>query len=136
MGAVLMCAFTPLVLFVLLGGVVGDRLPRIRVMVASDLARGALVCGVAILALDHRLMLWQVYVASVVFGCVDAFFQPAYNAVLPELVPVTARPSANALTSLSVQVGRVAGPALGAGIVATSGHSHQANPARAGSRRS
>jgi hypothetical protein len=41
----------------------------------------------------------------------------AYRAVLPE--PATALPSANALTSLSTQLGRIVGPALGAAIVAT-----------------
>jgi DHA3 family tetracycline resistance protein-like MFS transporter len=110
-----------MLLVLLLGGVVGDRFARVRVMVASDLVRGVLVCGLAVLALAHRLVLWHVYGASLLFGFVDAFFEPAYRAVLPQLAPATALPSANALTSLSTQLGCIVGPALGAALVATGG---------------
>jgi MFS family permease len=121
MGTVLVCSFAPMLVFLLLGGVAVDRFHRIRVMVASDLFRGILVCTLAVLALQHHLSLWHVYVASVLFGTVDAFFQPAYTAVLPQLAPEAALPSANALTSMSQQLGRIAGPALGALIVAVGG---------------
>ena len=43
MGAVLICSLVPMLLFLLIGGVAVDRLPRVRVMLASDLARGAIV---------------------------------------------------------------------------------------------
>jgi MFS family permease len=121
MGTVLICSFAPMLVFLLLGGVAVDRFHRIRVMVASDLFRGTLVCALAVLTLQHHLLLWHVYVASLLFGVVDAFFQPAYTAVLPQLAPEAALPSANALTSLSQQVGRIAGPALGAALVASGG---------------
>ena len=121
MGVVLICSFAPMLLFLLLGGVAVDRFHRVRVMLASDLFRGVLVSLVALLAAQHHLTLWHVYVASVLFGVVDAFFQPAYTAVLPQLTPAEALPSANALTSLSQQLGRIAGPALGAVLVALGG---------------
>lgn len=67
--------------------------------------------------------MWHVYVASALFGTVDAFFQPAYAALLPDLTPSAALPSANALTSLSEQVTQLAGPLLGAGLVQLGGTS-------------
>jgi hypothetical protein len=52
---------------------------------------------------------------------VDAFFQPAYRASVPEIVPVDHLPSANSLTSLSGEISGIIGPALGAGMVALGG---------------
>jgi DHA3 family tetracycline resistance protein-like MFS transporter len=118
MGTVLTCSFVPMVLCSLFAGVVVDRLPRVQVMVVSDLVRGVIVAGVTILAMRQALEVWHVLVASVVFGTVDAFFRPAYIALVPELVPSEHLPSANALTSLSIQIGRIAGPALGATVIA------------------
>jgi MFS family permease len=123
MGAVLICSLAPMLLFLLIGGVAVDRLPRVRVMLASDLARGAIVSGVAILATTQQLEVWHVLIASLLFGLVDAFFQPAYTALVPELAPREHLPSANSLTSMSHHLGRVAGPMLGAAVVALGGTS-------------
>jgi MFS family permease len=60
-------------------------------------------------------------VISLVSGFVEAFFSPAYRAALPEVASEENWTSANALTSLSGQIGGIAGPALGAGLVALGG---------------
>jgi MFS family permease len=121
MGTVLIFSMVPMLIFLLIGGVAVDRLPRGRVMLASDLVRGALVAGVAVLASANALEIWQVYIASVVFGFVSAFFQPAYTAIVPDIMPSEGLPSANALTNLSWRITGVAGPALGAFFVAMGG---------------
>jgi MFS family permease len=121
MGTVFIVSFLPMVLFLLAGGVVVDRLRRVRVMLVSDVARGALVALVAILAARQELSLWHIYAASLAFGLVNAFFQPAYAAVVPQLTPRELLPSANALTDVSAQFAGIAGPILGAFIVNTSG---------------
>jgi predicted MFS family arabinose efflux permease len=79
--------------------------------------RGAAVLAVGSLALADRLALWHVYAASLLFGLVDAFFQPAVTAYVPEVVPPDDLPSANSLSSLSLQLGRVIGPGLGGAII-------------------
>jgi MFS family permease len=107
--------------FLLIGGVAVDRLPRVQLMFASDLLRGAVVTVVAILAFGGSLEIWHVLVASLIFGLVDAVFQPAYTALVPELLPREALPSANSLSSMSHQIGRIAGPALGAAIIGLGG---------------
>ncbi|MBK9232311.1 MAG: MFS transporter [Anaerolineae bacterium] len=71
--------------------------------------------------LSGRLEIWHIYGASLLFGLADAFFQPAYLALVPELTPVSALTSANSLTSLSSQAGRIMGPALGAALVGLGG---------------
>jgi MFS family permease len=123
MGTVLICSFIPMLLFLLVGGVAGDRLPRLRVMIASDLLRGGLVTVVTLLAATGTLEVWHIYIASVIFGFIDAFFQPAYSAMVPELLPAEALPPANSLTTLSRQLMSVAGPALGAAVIAAGGTS-------------
>lgn len=121
MGVVLFCSFTPMVFFLLLGGVAVDRFPRIRLLLGSDLARGVTTATMAALAFGHHLEIWHVYVASVLFGFVDAFFFPAYTAAVPDVAPAEYLPSANALTNISQSLAGIAGPAVGAVIVGTGG---------------
>ncbi len=121
MGTVLLCEQVPALVLLLLGGVIVDRIPRVWLMLASDLTRGLLVSLVALLALTNTLAIWHVYVASFVFGVVGAFFYPAYRAVVPELASTDLLPSANSLTSLSREATGILGPSLGAVIVAVGG---------------
>lgn len=123
MGTVLVFSFTPMIIFLLVGGITADRLPRLKVMLASDLLRGILVSLVAVLAFSGRLEIWHIYLLSLVFGFADAFFQPAYAAVLPQITPQVLLPGANALTTLSGQLAGIAGPAIGAFIVKLGGTS-------------
>jgi len=122
-GLVLVFSITPSILFLLIGGVAVDRLPRITLMLLSDIGRGVTALIVAVLAFNGQLQVWHVFVASLFFGFVMAFFQPAYAAVVPQIVPREDLPSANALTSISANLGRVAGPALGAAVVGWFGSS-------------
>jgi MFS family permease len=121
MGTVLIFAFAPMLIFLLIGGVAVDRLPRLRVMFATDLASGLVVSVVALLAALGRLQVWHVYVASMLFGFLQAFFFPAFSAVMPDVTPAEALPSANSLTSLSQQLSGIVGPAIGAWLVAAYG---------------
>jgi DHA3 family tetracycline resistance protein-like MFS transporter len=121
MGMVLICSYAPMLLFLLIGGVAVDRLPRVQVLLASDLGRGAVVTAVAALAFLGWLEVWHVLTASLLFGFVDAFFQPAYTALVPEVARREHLPSANALSSMSHQLGRILGPALGVAVIALGG---------------
>src|SRR5436190_328037 len=85
MGTVFIFSSVPLLLFLLLGGVTGDRHSRARVMLFSDTLRAALVFLIAFLAFSHRLEVWQLYIASLLFGGIGAFFRPAYTALIPEI---------------------------------------------------
>jgi MFS family permease len=121
MSTVLVVSFLPMVLFLLVGGVVVDRLPRFRVLFVSDISNGLVVGLVAWLASTGRLEIWHVYIAGAVFGLADAFFYPAYAASVPQIVPPEALPSANSLTGLSYQLTGVVGPAVGAALVSLGG---------------
>src|SRR5688500_13706054 len=121
MATVLIFSFAPTILFLLIGGVAVDRTHNIHVMLASDLVRGVTVGLVAALAFMDLLQIWHVYTLNLIFGVVDAFFQPAYTAAVPAIVAEADLPSANSLTSFSIQAGRIVGPPLGAAVIALGG---------------
>ena len=121
MGTVFVFSILPMLVFLLIGGVLVDRFPRVWLMVISDLVRGLVIGLMAVLAFTDLLVIWHIYVISLVSGFVEAFFGPAYRAALPEVTSEDNWTSANALTSLSGQMGGIAGPALGAGFVAFGG---------------
>jgi MFS family permease len=123
MGTVLIFSQIPLLLFLLIGGVVVDRLPRIRIMFVSDVLSGLVIMFVAVFSWFNLLEIWHIYLASILFGFVEAFFFPAYQAVVPEITPSELLTSANSLNGLSQRVTGIVGPALGAALVAAGGTS-------------
>lgn len=123
MGTVLVFSQIPLLLFLLIGGVVVDRLPRIPIMFVSDLLSGLVIAFVAVFSWLELLQIWHIYIASMLFGFVEAFFFPAYQAVIPQITPPDLLTSANSLSGLSQRVTGIVGPALGAALVAAGGTS-------------
>jgi len=123
MGTVLVFSQIPMLLFLLIGGVVVDRLPRIRVMFIADIISGLTITAVAIFSWLEILEIWHIYIASLIFGLVEAFFFPAYQAVIPTITNSDDLVSANSLSGLSQRVTGILGPALGAALVAIGGSS-------------
>ncbi len=121
MGGVMIAQAIPMIVFLLVGGALVDRFHRVRIMVSSDVARGVITALVAAGAFSGSLEIWHVYNAAVLFGIVDAFFQPAVSALVPSLVRTEDLPSANSLTVLSWEVTGIGGPALGALLVGLGG---------------
>jgi MFS family permease len=123
MGMVLICSTVPMILCLLFGGVAVDRFPRVRLMLASDLLRGGVIIVVATLAFLQWLQLWHIFVLSIIFGIADAFFSPAYAALIPDLLPPELLPGANSLRSISKQAALLIGPAIAAVVIALGGTS-------------
>ena len=111
---------TQLVLL-LYGGVIVDRVPRRRVILASDLVSGIVVSAVGGLSLAGALRIEHIYVAAVFFGAAAAFFNPAIGAIVPELVPPDILVQGNALRGISRQGARIVGPAVGGLLVVSAG---------------
>lgn len=121
MGIVLMASTIPQLIFLLIGGVAADRLPKLRVLLCSDAGRAITVIIIAALSWFHLLQLWHLLVLSLIFGIAQGFFIPAYQAIPPQLVDAESLPSANALNGLSRQVGTLAGPILGSALIVLAG---------------
>ena len=108
--------------FLLLGGAVADRVDRRLQMVVADLLRGATVAAMAVLALTGVVEVWQLVALSALFGIGEAFFTPAFSALIPQLVPAGDLVQANALQEvMRPATTRLAGPALGGLLVAAFG---------------
>src|SRR5215212_2504662 len=60
MAGVLIFSFTPMLLFLLIGGVAVDRYPRVKLMLASDLLRSGVSGTVALLAVLGLLEVWHI----------------------------------------------------------------------------
>ena len=116
-GLVLGAYSLPLVLFVLLGGVVADRLPRQKVMIASDVARCVLHGTLALLIAAGVVQIWHMVVIGALFGTAEAFFRPAYTGLVPQTVDEDDIQSAQALSGVSAQVAEIVGPALATALV-------------------
>jgi MFS family permease len=102
------------------GGMVGDRFPRLRVMVVSDLLRAcALAAAAAAVALSAPAVV--VYLLAVLVTLVSQAFQPAEAALLPTLAETPEELAAANVASTTIEAaGYFVGPALGGLLLAVS----------------
>ena len=122
LSVVLLARSVPMLVLLLVGGAVSDRLPRRAVMLASDVIRAAAVGAIALLSAGGVLEVWHLVVLAAIFGGADAFFQPAYSAIFPDILPKGLLVQANSLTAATRPVTLfLAGPALGGLLVGTMG---------------
>jgi MFS family permease len=111
----------PTVVFLLIGGVVSDRFDRRLVMASADALRAAAVGTIATLLAVHALRFWELVALVAVYGIGTAFFTPAFEAIVPELVPAPDLPAANSLDQFVRPIAlRLAGPAAGGALVGLS----------------
>ena len=111
----------PQVLFLLLGGVVSDRLDRRLVMIAADALRALslIALGLLTLAPEGTLQLWHIMIVAAAFGAGTAFFGPAFDAIVPQLVPGRDLNQANSLDQfVRPAAARMLGPAIGGWMIA------------------
>lgn len=121
LGQVLAAHTIPLVVFLLFGGVIADRLPRALLLQASNLV-AALTQGIlAFLVITGEAELWMFIVLAAVNGTADAIGFPAMASMVPQLVRRDQLQSANALLSLSRGGLTIIGPTVAALLVVTVG---------------
>jgi DHA3 family tetracycline resistance protein-like MFS transporter len=111
----------PTIAFLLVGGVVSDRHDRRIVMAWADGLRAVAVALLAVLVLMNVLRFWELVALVAVYGVGTAFFMPAFEAILPELLPRPDLPAANALDQFVRPIAmRLVGPVAGGALVAAS----------------
>ena len=116
-GVVLAAHSIPLVALVIFGGVWADRVPRHRLMIATDLARFALQATLAVLIFTGAVRIWHIAIIGAAFGCAEAFFRPAYTGLVPQTVPDELLQPAKAATSTAETLAELVGPALATALV-------------------
>jgi len=121
LGQVLAARTVPMVLVLLFGGVLADRLPRTLVLQGSNLTSAAVQGATAVLLLTGRAELGLLLVLQAVHGVASGMGFPAMAAMVPGLVPREQLQPANALLSASRGLTAIAGPSLGTLLVVTVG---------------
>jgi MFS family permease len=118
LGLVLAARSLPQVLFLLVGGIWADRLPRHRVMVFSNVVSGLSQGAIALLLLTGQAEVWHIAALAAVNGTSSAFFFPAATGIVPQTVPKGMLQQANAILRLGQNASWVGGAALGGLVVA------------------
>jgi MFS family permease len=120
LGIVLALHSLVLIALVLVGGVVGDRISPRLAMLGADLTRTVSTALMAALLLTGEAQIWQLALLYAVDGAATAFFTPASNALVPQIVPANLLQEAIGLLSFSRWAGKVGGPALAGVLLAVS----------------
>jgi MFS family permease len=120
-GIVFAAFFLPNVVFLLVGGVWADRLPRNYVMLTSDGVRAVVQIGLALLLFSGSAQVWHIVIAVALHGTASAFFVPAATGLMPQVVRPDRLQQANALMTISRSAAFVIGPAVSGLLVAAGG---------------
>src|SRR3954470_20776825 len=106
-------ASLPVFLFALPAGAVGDAMDRRKLLVLLQLCSVVLSLLLGVTTAFDLTTPGLILVASFLFGTLLAFSMPAFQAIVPDLVPRHELIPAVSLNSIGINVARVIGPALG-----------------------
>lgn len=111
------CLGAGLVAFVLVGGIVADRVDQRAIIIVVECVNVVAVVVIAVLGTVGALRIWHMAVAAGVLGIAAAFFFPAYSALLPRILPAEQLLAANGVEGVVRPVfQRAVGPAV-AGVL-------------------
>ncbi len=119
-GYVLAAETIPLVVLLLVGGVIGDRMSRRTLMLRADTLRTAAEGVLGVWVLIGRPPLWGFMTLAALMGIGQAFFMPALTGIVPQMLGADALQEGNALYGISGSGGGIVGPAIAGVIVAAS----------------
>lgn len=121
-GGVAAAAFVPIAIFGPLGGALADRFPRKALLLTTTCVQAALALWLTYLFATGEPSAPLVTAIAFGNGICAALGFPAFQAILPDLVPVEDIPGAVALSSTQYNLGRVVGPALAGVVIALWGY--------------
>ena len=111
----------PLLLFTLIGGVIADRHDRRYLLIASQSLQ--MVCALTLTALVFfdAVDVRSILALSFLTGVAQAFGGPAFQSMIPSLVPRHTLPNAVALNSIQFNLAQMIGPLIGGIVLAALG---------------
>jgi len=118
LGIVSALQYIPILIFGTLGGVVADRFPKRTVLYFTQSAAGVLAIILGVLVATNVVTLWMVYILAFLLGWVNVFDNPARQTFVVELVGEDKLRNAVTLYSSLVNLSRVIGPSIAAGLIA------------------
>lgn len=111
----------PIMLLSLVAGAMADNMDRRRVMVFAQIFMLLVSLALALCAWSGLIGPWSLLLFTFSIGVGSAFFAPAWQASVGDMVPRVEVPSAVALNSMGFNIARSVGPAIGGAIVAAAG---------------
>lgn len=111
----------PILLFTVLGGVIADRYDRRRLLMSSQYVQMTTAFVLAILIWTSHIGIIHILLLSLVTGLAQAFGGPAYQSLMPTLVPKAHLPNAIALNSIQFNLSRIVGSLLAGAALAAFG---------------
>jgi MFS family permease len=120
LGLVTAARFLPILVFGPAGGLFADRRNKRRILYVTQALSGVLAAIFAILTGTHVIQMWMVYVLALSLGFVNVFDNPARQSFISEMVPRDDLANAITLNSVSINLARVFGAAVG-GVLAALG---------------
>lgn len=109
----------PIFLFALLAGALADRLNKKVMLLTINIFLFLIIVSLAILVEIEKVTPAILLLYTLVIGTAAAFMAPAWQAIVPSLVPKSQLQSAIALNSMGINISRAVGPAI-AGILISS----------------
>lgn len=103
----------PIFLFSLIGGVVADRMDRRKLLLISQFIQMTCALLLAWMLFNGSARVEFIYCLSFIVGTAQAFGGPAYQSIIPSLVPKDDLQNAIALNSIQFNLARVIGPVIG-----------------------
>jgi MFS family permease len=117
-GAIGLVELAPIVVFGLYGGALADHVDRRRLLIWTGVAQAAFTAVLAVNAFRADPDVWVIFVVAALLASCSAMQRPSREALMPRTVSHDQLPAANALSSLGIQLGVLAGPAVGGLLVA------------------
>ena len=111
----------PIMLLSLVAGAMADNMDRRRVMVFAQIFMLVVSVALSLCAWFGLIGPWTLLLFTFSIGVGSAFFAPAWQASVGDMVPRLEVPSAVALNSMGFNIARSVGPAIGGAIVAALG---------------
>jgi len=121
LGIVVALQYVPLLVFGSYGGVIADRYPKRKILFFTQSIAGLLALILGVLVAANIVQLWMVYLLAFLLGVNSVFDNPTRLTFYIELVGPEKLRNAVTLYSTLVNLSRVIGPALAAGLIATIG---------------
>src|SRR6266850_7783893 len=113
--------FSPILLFSIVTGAVADRVPKRRLLMATQVTLAVLALAMAALVLSGRVRYWHVAVVAVLAGLAQTFDGPARQSFMAEMVGKADLVNAVALNSAAFNAARIVGPAVAGLLIARFG---------------
>ena len=111
----------PIMLLSLVAGAMADNMDRRRVMLGAQSFMLCVSVALSVCAWKGLIGPWSLLLFTFSIGCGSAFFAPAWQASVGDMVPRPEVPGAVALNSMGFNIARSVGPAIGGAIVAATG---------------